>query len=184
MTCLGDLSKIIPARLALPKCPKPYQTESTKAWSDEQLKSLLGVVTRKANTGNVVGLRDRALLLFYVTTGMRRNEVIALCGSDIEARGDGMIVWARVKGGDYTGREVNDPSVRAALTDHFAVNLTRFGGHPDKTRWYARARRCSWQNQKKIHQRVQIGGRAARHLRRQAFRAGRLRVGQDAQPAS
>ncbi|MGB8509185.1 MAG: tyrosine-type recombinase/integrase [Pyrinomonadaceae bacterium] len=113
---LGEFITSNPARLALPKCPKPYQTESAKAWSDEQLKSLLEAVTRKAASGDVVGLRDRALLLFYLTTGMRRNEVIALRGSDIELHGDGLIVWARVKGGDYTGREVGDPSVRAALT--------------------------------------------------------------------
>jgi integrase len=117
---LGQFIKSNPARLALPKCPKPYQTESAKAWSDDQLKSLLDAVTRKADAGDVVGLRDRALLLFYVTTGMRRNEVIALRGSDIELHGEGMIVWARVKGGDYTGREVGDPSVLTALTDYLA----------------------------------------------------------------
>lgn len=107
-----------PARLALPKCPKPYQTENTKAWSDEQLRSLLDAVTRKAASGDIVGLRDRALLLLYVTTGMRRSEVISLRGSDLEIKEDGLIIWARVKGGDYTGREVNEPAVCAALRDY------------------------------------------------------------------
>ncbi len=27
-----------------------------------------------------------------------------------------------------------------------SLDLTRFDGHPDNARWYARARRCSWQN--------------------------------------
>jgi hypothetical protein len=31
---------------------------------------------------------------------------------------------------------------------HNRLNLTRFDGHPDNARCYARAGRCSWQNQK------------------------------------
>jgi len=115
---LGRFITINPARLARPKCPKAYQTESAKAWSDEQLKALIGVITKRAATGDMVGLRDRALLLFYVTTGMRRNEVIALRGTNIELKDDGLIVWSRVKGGDYIGREVRDPMVCAALLDY------------------------------------------------------------------
>src|SRR5215218_6010952 len=69
-----------PARLALPKAPKAYQTESVKAWSDEQLQSIVEAVRAKAAAGEVVGKRDYALLLFYLVTGMRRQEVIGLRG--------------------------------------------------------------------------------------------------------
>jgi integrase len=69
-----------PARLALPKAPKAYQTESVKAWTDEELQSIIQVVSKKAAKGNMVGKRDYALLLFYLTTGMRRQEVIGLRG--------------------------------------------------------------------------------------------------------
>ena len=54
-----------PARLALPKAPKAYQTESVKAWTDEELQSIVEAVRSKAAAGDVVGKRDYTLLLFY-----------------------------------------------------------------------------------------------------------------------
>jgi site-specific recombinase XerD len=104
-----------PARLAMPKCPKPYQTESTKALDDEQMTALLKVVRKKSEAGEITGKRDYALLLFFITTGMRRMEVIGLRGSDLEMREDDFVLRCRVKGGDYVGRAVSDPSVRQAL---------------------------------------------------------------------
>lgn len=109
-----------PARLARPKRPRAYQTESTKALDDEQVSALVRVVAEKAKV-DVVGKRDYALLLLFVTTGMRRNEVISLRSSDVELKPDRIIMRNRVKGGDYVGREVGDPSVRAALLDYLAV---------------------------------------------------------------
>lgn len=67
-----------PARLALPKAPKPYQTESVKAWTDKQLQAIVEAVRAKAAVGEIVGKRDYALLLIYLATGMRRQEVIGL----------------------------------------------------------------------------------------------------------
>jgi integrase/recombinase XerC len=107
-----------PARLARPKCPKPYQTESAKALDDEKLAALFRVVREKAETGDVVGKRDYALLLFFITTGMRRQEVIGLRGSDVELKKDDLIVRCRVKGGDYVGRAINETLVREALLDY------------------------------------------------------------------
>jgi hypothetical protein len=77
---LGQYITSNPARLAMPKCPKPYQTESTKALDDEQMTALIRVVRRKAEAGETTGKRDYALLLFFITTGMRRREVIGLRG--------------------------------------------------------------------------------------------------------
>lgn len=117
------LSQIIhsnPARLARPKSPRAYQTESSKALDDEQVSALVRVVAKKAQE-NLVGKRDYALLLFFVTTGMRRHEVISLRGSDIELKSDYLVVRSRVKGGDYVGREVSDPTVRTALVDYLTA---------------------------------------------------------------
>ena len=111
-----------PARLARPKAPRAYQTESSKALDDEQISALVRVVAAKAQQ-DIVGKRDFAILLFYVTTGMRRHEVISLRGSDVEIKGDHLIVRNRVKGGDYVGREVADPSVKQALLDYLSGSL-------------------------------------------------------------
>lgn len=115
---LGPLVKANPAASARPKCPKPYQTESSKALDDEQVSALVQVVRRKAKAGDVVGKRDYALLLLFITTGMRRREVIGLRGSDLELKDDGLVVRCRVKGGDYVGRAVDEPLVRVALFDY------------------------------------------------------------------
>jgi site-specific recombinase XerD len=115
---IGQFITSNPAQNARPKCPKPYQTESSKALDDDQIGALVRVVMQRAATGDVVGKRDYALLLMFITTGMRRQEVIGLRGSDLELRKDGLIVRCRVKGGDYIGRAVNEPLVREALFDY------------------------------------------------------------------
>jgi integrase len=109
-----------PARLALPKAPKAYQTESVKAWTDEELQSIVRVVSEKAAWGNIVGKRDYALLLFYLTTGMRRQEIISLRGGQIRLDDDSVTLTGKVKGGDYVGREVRDPMLREALLDYLS----------------------------------------------------------------
>jgi site-specific recombinase XerD len=115
---LGQFITSNPAQNARPKCPKPYQTESSKALDDDQIGALMRIVMEKAATGDVVGKRDYALLLFFITTGMRRQEVVGLRGSDIELRKDNLVMRCRVKGGDYIGRAVNEALVREALLDY------------------------------------------------------------------
>jgi integrase/recombinase XerD len=108
-----------PARLALPKAPKAYQTESVKAWTDEQLQAIVEAVRAKAAAGEVVGKRDYALLLFYLVTGMRRQEVISLRGGDIRID-EHITLTGKVKGGDYVGREVRDPLLKEAILDYLS----------------------------------------------------------------
>ena len=74
-----------PAAQARPRYPRPYQSESTKALSDDEMNALLDVVKGLAGLGSVVGKRDYALLLFYFLTGLRRSEVIGLRGKDLES---------------------------------------------------------------------------------------------------
>jgi integrase len=115
---LAGLVEKNPVRLARPKAPKAYQTESIKSLDDEQVSVLLTRLREKAAAGDLVGKRDYALLLLFVTTGMRRQEVIGLRGSDVELRKDDLIIRCRVKGGDYVARSVEEPLVREALLDY------------------------------------------------------------------
>lgn len=117
-SALGEVIKFNPVVLAHPKAPRPYQTRSVKARTDDELRALLELVRAKAEAGSLVGKRDYALLLFYLATGLRRQEVISLRGRDVEFDGEVMILGSRVKGGDYQGREVDDPVVRQALLDY------------------------------------------------------------------
>jgi len=109
-----------PARLARPKAPKPYQTESVKALSDEEVGALVSAVRRKARGGDVVGKRDYALLLLYLATGLRRNEAISLRGKDVHV-GETLVLEYRAKGGDYRSREVRESRVMEALVDYLTA---------------------------------------------------------------
>lgn len=115
---LGKHLKSNPAGYAHPKAPRPYQTRSAKALTREQVVALLKVVKTKADSGDLTGKRDYALLLLYFATGMRRSEVIGLEGREVEIEDERLVIHGRVKGGDYQGREVSDPRVRAALLDY------------------------------------------------------------------
>jgi integrase len=120
---IGAVLTANPVRLARPKAPRAYQTERTKALSDEELRALLAVVKARAqNHAAVAAKRDYALLLLYVLTGMRRQEIISLRGQDVELRDDALIISGRVKGGDYVGREVRDAVVRLALLDYLKAS--------------------------------------------------------------
>jgi integrase/recombinase XerC len=115
---LAGLVEKNPVRLARPKAPKAYQTEGVKSLDDGQVSKLLAQVRERANSGDVVGKRDYALLMLFVTTGMRRQEVIGLRGSDVELRKDDLVIRCRVKGGDYVSRSIEEPAVREALLDY------------------------------------------------------------------
>jgi integrase len=110
-----------PAAQARPRYPRPYQSESTKALSDDEMNSLLGAVRRLAGSGSVVGKRDYALMLFYFLTGLRRSEVIGLKGRDMEFNEGILIIKYKRKGGKFTAREVGDASVFEALRDYLAA---------------------------------------------------------------
>ena len=109
-----------PARLARPRAPKPYQTESVKALSDEEVTALVGTVRRRALGGDVVAKRNYALLLLYLATGLRRQEAINLRGKDVHL-GETLVLEYRAKGGDYRSREVREPQVREALLDYLTA---------------------------------------------------------------
>ena len=109
-----------PARLARPKAPKPYQTESVKALSDEEVGALVAAVRGRALSGDVVGKREVALLLLYLATGLRRQEAFGLRGRDVHI-GETLVLEYRVKGGDYRSREVREPQVKEALLEYLTA---------------------------------------------------------------
>lgn len=111
-----------PVRLARPRAPKAYQTESAKALGDAQLERLRAVIRARADRGEIGSLRDYALFLFFAVSGMRRAEVIGLKGGDLEFREDGIVVTCRVKGGDYIGRLISNPAVRTALIEYLTAS--------------------------------------------------------------
>jgi site-specific recombinase XerD len=92
---LGKYIASNPARPAMPKRPKPYQSEATKAYTDEEMNALLATVREEADTGSIKALRDYVLLLIYFFSGLRRREVISLRGCDVEIKGEGMIIYCR-----------------------------------------------------------------------------------------
>src|SRR5438093_7821220 len=59
-----------PVRLARPKAPKAYQTESAKALSDEQLEKLKAVIRARADRGEIAARRDYAHCLPRGSSGM------------------------------------------------------------------------------------------------------------------
>jgi integrase/recombinase XerC len=115
------LIPINPARVSLPKANKPFQSESVKALSREELGKLLEVVGGHANGKQLVHLRDHALLQFYVSTGRRRAEIINLRGNSIEIKDGRFFIKARVKGGFFLNFELNDETTRNALFDYLAA---------------------------------------------------------------
>lgn len=117
---LGKHLRSNPVILARPKCPPPYQAESSKSLTDDEMNRLLSVVKKAADDGSIVGKRDYALLLLYFLSGLRRSEVISLRGKDLEMVGERLIIKYRRKGGRYTGRELADPDVLEAINEYLA----------------------------------------------------------------
>jgi site-specific recombinase XerD len=115
---LGEHIRSNPAAQARPRYPQPYQSDSVKALTDEEMNRLLEMVKGKADSGSIVAKRDYALLLFFFLTGLRRNEVISLRGRDLEQKDGKLVIKYRRKGGKFVGREVEDASIYEALADY------------------------------------------------------------------
>jgi integrase len=119
---LARFIRLNPVRLARPRAPKPYQTDSVKSFTDEELIALVEHMRElSAGEDNLIAKRDYALLRFYIATGWRREEVISLRGKDIHVT-DKLIVSGRAKGGHYRAKEVRDPGVKEALLDYLMAS--------------------------------------------------------------
>jgi integrase len=107
-----------PVSAARPKAPRAYQNGSAKSLNDKQLTSLLRTMKQKADAGEVAAKRDYAILLFFVMTGLRRNEVIRLKGKDLDFKDTRFLARCKVKGGDFVWREIGSSQVREALFEY------------------------------------------------------------------
>ncbi|HEY8461123.1 MAG TPA: tyrosine-type recombinase/integrase [Blastocatellia bacterium] len=83
--------------------PAEVYTRSAKSLTGEQVLALLKVAGARAGSGDLAGKRDYALLLLYITTGMRHNEVISLRGKGVTVEEKRIIIRGRVKGGITRG---------------------------------------------------------------------------------
>ncbi len=119
-TQIGAQIRTNPVLLARPKAPRAYQTDSTKAWTDEELQAIVAAVESRAAGDDLVGKRDLALLRMYMATGRRREEIISLRGRDVRLIDDGLEVGGRMKGGRYRTMKIEDPEVKAALLDYLS----------------------------------------------------------------
>jgi len=115
------LIPINPAKVSLTRATKPFQSESVKALSHEDLARLLEVVGNHAQEKQPVHLRDNAILQFYVATGRRRAEIINLRGNSIEIKDGRFFIKAKVKGRFFLNFELDDETTRNALFDYLAA---------------------------------------------------------------
>ncbi len=115
------LIPINPAKVSLPKAGKPFQSESVKALSREELGKLLEVVAGHAAARQPVHLRDNAILQFYVATGRRRAEIINLRGNSIEIKDGRFFIKAKVKGGFFLNFELDDEPTKNALLAYLEI---------------------------------------------------------------
>ena len=120
-----------PVELARPASPKSY--EGAQALSDDELAALLGVVKANADDGDLTAKRDYALLLFFVLTGHRREEVLRLTWGNLKKNGV-LTVRFLNKGGDYTSEEVN-LACWDALVDYLRAAGRLDGMTPDSPLW-------------------------------------------------
>lgn len=125
-----------PVELARPNAPRAY--EGSQALSDDELAALLGVVKAKAEAGELASLRDYAVLLFYILTGHRREEVLRLKWGDLKRNGV-LTVRFLNKGGDYTSEEVS-LLCWDALVDYLDAAGRLDGMTPDSPLWTAHDR--------------------------------------------
>ncbi|MGF1506107.1 MAG: tyrosine-type recombinase/integrase [Chloroflexi bacterium] len=118
---LGDLPEfrgrlVNPVAAARPKAPKAYQSQSTKSLTDDEVRRMVKVLKARADSGDVVGIRDYAMFLTYILTGLRRTEVARLRWGDLDLSGVSARITYRAKGGDVLTREVDDRVAQAMVT--------------------------------------------------------------------
>lgn len=131
----ADLILQNPVDAVRTKAPKAYQTKSAKALTDKEVRTLVATVKAKADKDEIVGKRDYAMLLLYLVTGLRREEIAQLKWSDIKIEGDALLLSLHVKGGDLITREVRDPDTHTALIDYLRASRRLRGLKKDSPLW-------------------------------------------------
>jgi site-specific recombinase XerD len=109
-------------------------TSVARDLSADEVRRLLAVVP-----DTVAGRRDRALLLFFVSTGRRRAEVIGLTAGDISIEGDTAYYSYRGKGGKRGRRELPRPACEALLITLADAGMSLTDMDPAASLWQAGA---------------------------------------------
>ena len=101
---LRDKSRVVQHFFAFSgRRPQDATPGDVRDWLDELRAH--GIPTRTP-AGELVAMRDYALLLFFVLTGHRREEVLRLTWGNLKKNGVLSVRFLN-KGGDYTSEEVN-----------------------------------------------------------------------------
>ena len=122
-----------PVDLARPASPRAY--ENSQALSDDEVDTLLEVVRTKANAGELAALRDFAMLMFYLTTAHRREEVNRLKWKNVKRNGVLQVEFT-VKGGERQW-EVVEPVCYLALEAYLRAAGRLDAMTPDTPLWTA-----------------------------------------------
>jgi len=121
------------AEQARPKAPKAYK--SSQSLTDEELNAVLDVVRFEAEEEEkLTARRDWAILLFFVLTGHRREEVVRLKWKDIKRTNGTVLVRFLTKGGDYESEEVS-AVCHDALVDYLTAAGRLEYMEPDTPLW-------------------------------------------------
>jgi integrase len=105
-----------------PKAPRAYNTEKSKALTDEEVLALYGYLGEQAHKEHPpaygTGLafkRDWALFNWYLFTGSRLSSLLGLNWSRVSIRGNTITFRVFDKGGEWRTKSVSEPAVLEAL---------------------------------------------------------------------
>jgi site-specific recombinase XerD len=166
-----------PALLERPTRTKPYQSRGTKAWSTAEVNTLLRYVKQLAEEGSIPAIRDYALLVIYILTGLRRREVIQLRAGDLAWDGEALLLMTQMKGGQTRTKHIEAPIAGAAMRAYLAATDRDLAAlPPEAPLWLAHDRATTMVGRKRWRDRRPddpLGSHGfAKNLKRYAHAAG------------
>ncbi|MBC8160812.1 MAG: tyrosine-type recombinase/integrase [Roseiflexaceae bacterium] len=137
---LAESIPINPVDLARPRRDAPYSSPKTQPWTTEQTKALLAHIREQAATGKLIAKRDYALMLMYMTTGLRRREIIQLRGADVQLAQDGLVLNVAMNGGARKTVGIDAPQLVTALQAYIEASGRTLPLDGDTPLWLAHDR--------------------------------------------
>lgn len=131
-----------PVASVRPKAPRPYQSDRTKAMTDEQMRGILALARSladgaKSDRRKLAALRNYTMLLIYFATGLRREEVAQLTWGKIAQTANGIVIETRLKGGKVKQIEIAQIVIRNALMTYAKASGQPPSPAPDAPVWLA-----------------------------------------------
>ena len=133
-----------PISAVRPKSPRPYQSEKTKALSDDEMNGLLRTVKALADEEDnprkrLTYLRDYAILMMLFASGLRINEVMQLTWGKTQVGYNGIQIETRLKGNVKRHIEINQQVVRDALLYYIKESGRQNAMQDDSPLWMGHA---------------------------------------------